>query len=115
MRGHEEASGTKYVPQELMDMWAIKDPIKNFKEFLLKTNVLNEEIDIAVHSLKDLQTDLPKGLKLACITKRHPVEDVLIAKNKKMTIDKLPVNATVATGSLRRRAQLKPQRLHIQN
>jgi len=47
MRGHEEASGTKYVPQELMDMWAIKDPIENFKEFLLKTNVLNEEIDTA--------------------------------------------------------------------
>ena len=45
MRGHEEASGTKYVPQELMDMWAIKDPIENFKEFLLRTNVLNEEID----------------------------------------------------------------------
>ena len=32
MRGHEEASGTKYVPQELMDMWAIKDPIDNFRE-----------------------------------------------------------------------------------
>jgi 2-oxoisovalerate dehydrogenase E1 component len=45
MRGHEEASGTKYVPQELMDMWAEKDPIENFKEFLLRTNVLNEEID----------------------------------------------------------------------
>jgi 2-oxoisovalerate dehydrogenase E1 component len=45
MRGHEEASGTKYVPQELMDMWAEKDPIENFKEFLLRTNVLNEETD----------------------------------------------------------------------
>ena len=47
MRGHEEASGTKYVPQELMDLWAIKDPIENFKEFLLRTNVLNEETDTA--------------------------------------------------------------------
>ncbi|WP_430400693.1 alpha-ketoacid dehydrogenase subunit alpha/beta [Flavobacterium sp.] len=45
MRGHEEASGTKYVPQELMDMWAEKDPIENFKEFLLRTNVLNDETD----------------------------------------------------------------------
>lgn len=45
MRGHEEASGTKYVPQELMDMWAEKDPIENFKEFLFRTNVLNEETD----------------------------------------------------------------------
>ncbi len=79
----------------------------------LEVKLLNEEIDIAVHSLKDLQTALPKGLKLACVTKRHPVEDVLIAKTKKMTIDKLPEGATVATGSLRRRAQLKHLRPDI--
>lgn len=79
----------------------------------LEVKLLNEEIDIAVHSLKDLQTKLPKGLKLACVTKRHPVEDVLIAKTKKMTIDKLPEQATVATGSLRRRAQLKHLRPDI--
>jgi 2-oxoisovalerate dehydrogenase E1 component len=45
MRGHEEASGTKYVPQELMDMWAIKDPISNYKEYLLRISVLSEEED----------------------------------------------------------------------
>ena len=45
MRGHEEASGTKYVPQELMDMWAIKDPISNYKEYLLNVGVLSEELD----------------------------------------------------------------------
>lgn len=45
MRGHEEASGTKYVPQELMDMWAIKDPISNYKEWLLNISVLSEEED----------------------------------------------------------------------
>ena len=45
MRGHEEASGTKYVPQELMDMWAIKDPISNYKEYLLQISVLSEEED----------------------------------------------------------------------
>jgi 2-oxoisovalerate dehydrogenase E1 component len=43
MRGHEEASGTKYVPQELMDMWVIKDPISNYKEYLLQISVLSEE------------------------------------------------------------------------
>ena len=46
MRGHEEASGTKYVPQELMDMWAIKDPIANYKEYLMNVGVLSEEMDI---------------------------------------------------------------------
>src|SRR5690606_12394731 len=35
MRGHEDASGTKYVPQELMDFWEKKDPIENFKKYLL--------------------------------------------------------------------------------
>lgn len=73
----------------------------------LEQKLLNNEVDIAVHSLKDLQTDIPKGLKLACVTKRHSVEDVLIARKKRMTINKLKEGATVATGSLRRKAQLK--------
>ena len=34
MRGHEEASGTKYVPQEMMDEWAKKDPLENFEQYL---------------------------------------------------------------------------------
>lgn len=45
MRGHEEASGTKYVPQELMDMWAIKDPVTNYMDFLKAEGVLTEEYD----------------------------------------------------------------------
>ena len=75
----------------------------------LENELLKGSIDIAVHSLKDLQTELPKGLKLAAVTKRHPVEDVLIARKKGMTIKNLPEGAVVATGSLRRRSQL----LHI--
>ncbi|WP_337299602.1 alpha-ketoacid dehydrogenase subunit alpha/beta [Sediminicola sp. 1XM1-17] len=42
MRGHEEASGTKYVPQELMDQWAKKDPISNYEKFLVSEGVLND-------------------------------------------------------------------------
>ncbi len=42
MRGHEEASGTKYVPQELFTSWAEKDPISNYERFLLEEGVLNE-------------------------------------------------------------------------
>lgn len=48
MRGHEEASGTKYVPQELMDLWIIKDPISNYKEWLLQISVLSEEEDTKI-------------------------------------------------------------------
>ena len=44
MRGHEEASGTKYVPQQLFDEWQEKDPVQNFEKFLLQEQVLNEEL-----------------------------------------------------------------------
>ena len=43
MRGHEEASGTKYVPKELLDEWSEKDPLLNFAEFLKSNNLLSEE------------------------------------------------------------------------
>ncbi|MDX1701884.1 MAG: hydroxymethylbilane synthase [Melioribacteraceae bacterium] len=79
----------------------------------LENKLLNDEIDIAVHSLKDLQTDIPKGLKLAAVTERHEVEDVLIARKKGIKIETLPEGAVVATGSLRRRAQLKHLRPDI--
>ncbi|HNR18237.1 MAG TPA: dehydrogenase E1 component subunit alpha/beta, partial [Chitinophagaceae bacterium] len=42
MRGHEEASGTKYVPQDLFRLWEQKDPIKNYEHYLIETEVLNE-------------------------------------------------------------------------
>ena len=54
MRGHEEASGTKYVPQELMDEWAKKDPLINFEKLLLEQKVLTEElITIERKKIKD--------------------------------------------------------------
>lgn len=42
MRGHEEASGTKYVPPDLFKIWELKDPIKNFQNYLISTSVLSE-------------------------------------------------------------------------
>lgn len=42
MRGHEEASGTKYVPPKLFEIWQLKDPIKNYERWLIENNVLNE-------------------------------------------------------------------------
>lgn len=50
MRGHEEASGTKYVPQELMDEWAKKDPVLNFQNYLLNIGVLCTEVDEEIRS-----------------------------------------------------------------
>lgn len=63
MRGHEEASGTKYVPQELFDKWAKKDPVDNYEQFLLKEKIISQkEIDDLRASIK---ADINKGLKLA--------------------------------------------------
>ena len=75
----------------------------------LEIELINKKIDLAVHSLKDLQTEIPIGLMLSSVTKRHNVQDVMIARKKGTTIFNLPENATVATGSLRRKCQL----LHI--
>ncbi|KFF10026.1 alpha-ketoacid dehydrogenase subunit alpha/beta [Flavobacterium hydatis] len=63
MRGHEEASGTKYVPQDLMDMWAIKDPVNNYKTYLTETGVLTPEYDEKLHS--DIKTDIEESLVIA--------------------------------------------------
>ncbi|KAF0152430.1 MAG: hydroxymethylbilane synthase [Ignavibacteria bacterium] len=79
----------------------------------LENELLAGSIDIAVHSLKDLQTEIPNGLKLAVVTKRHSVEDVLIARKKGTKINNLREGAVVATGSLRRISQLKHLRPDI--
>ncbi len=50
MRGHEEASGTKYVPKELMEHWAEKDPVENYESFLLKEKIITKK---EVEELKD--------------------------------------------------------------
>lgn len=61
MRGHEEASGTKYVPQELMDMWAKKDPVENYKEYLLNIGVLTAELDADIR--KSFKTEIDRDWK----------------------------------------------------
>ena len=68
--------------------------------------LLSGSIDLAVHSLKDLPTRLPEGLVLGAVSAREDVRDVLVSKNDRVFWD-LPEGATVATGSLRRQAQLK--------
>lgn len=65
MRGHEEASGTKYVPQELMDMWAIKDPISNYKEYLVNIGVLSEEMDSEFKAIIKAEIDEHWGITQA--------------------------------------------------
>ncbi|MEZ6105657.1 MAG: hydroxymethylbilane synthase [Pirellulaceae bacterium] len=67
--------------------------------------LLDQEIDLAVHSLKDLPTDPVSGLRLGGVPEREVVSDVLIGREP-ISLSDLPAGAVVGTGSLRRRAQL---------
>ncbi len=72
MRGHEEASGTKYVPQELMDEWAKKDPIENYEKWLLKEGILSEA---HIKALKDrYKKDVQKAVDVM-FNEPEPVAD----------------------------------------
>jgi 2-oxoisovalerate dehydrogenase E1 component len=63
MRGHEEASGTKYVPKELFEAWEVKDPIKNYEQWLVKEKILTEtEVSsIRTDQKKMIEEELQKG------------------------------------------------------
>jgi len=75
----------------------------------LEVGMLNQEIDLAVHSLKDLPTALPEGLVLGCVTERENPADALVvhAKHQGKQLDTLPEGAVIGTSSLRRLAQLR--------
>ena len=63
MRGHEEASGTKYVPKELMDVWAEKDPVKNYETFLLAEGVIDEAF--IENYRAEVKAEIDEALRLA--------------------------------------------------
>ncbi|MEM1217298.1 MAG: dehydrogenase E1 component subunit alpha/beta [Bacteroidota bacterium] len=63
MRGHEEASGTKYVPKELMETWAAKDPIQNYEHYLRELGLLDD--DHIEHLRKDIKSNIEQGLEVA--------------------------------------------------
>ncbi len=63
MRGHEEASGTKYVPQTLFDKWGKKDPVTNYEAYLLKDGVISESV---ISQLKaNIKEQINEGLAIA--------------------------------------------------
>jgi 2-oxoisovalerate dehydrogenase E1 component len=72
MRGHEEASGTKYVPKKLMEEWAQKDPVQNYEDFLLKEKVLDKKKIEAVRT--QIKREIDTGLE-AAFRETHPVPD----------------------------------------
>lgn len=63
MRGHEEASGTKYVPQELFDEWGKKDPVMNYENFLLNEKVISEKDIEAIK--EEIKTEISESWETA--------------------------------------------------
>ncbi len=81
----------------------------------LEVKMLDRTADIAVHSLKDLPTNLPEGLVLGCVTERENPADALVvnANNQQYQLETLPAGAVVGTSSLRRLAQLRHSYPHL--
>lgn len=81
----------------------------------LENAMLNQEIDLAVHSLKDLPTNLPAGLRLGVVTEREDPADALVVheQHKDKQIATLPEGAVIGTSSLRRLAQLRHHYPHL--
>lgn len=63
MRGHEEASGTKYVPKELMEEWETKDPVVNYRNYLTEIGVLTTELDEEFHN--EIKQEIDENLAVA--------------------------------------------------
>lgn len=82
----------------------------------LELGMLQNETDLAVHSLKDLPTNLPEGLVLGCVTERENPADALVVheKFKDKQLEALPEGAVIGTSSLRRLAQLRHHYPHFE-
>jgi len=72
MRGHEEASGTRYVPKELMEEWAKKDPLDNFENYLLSQKIITKEYIQSIRT--EVKMEIEEGLEIA-FRETHPVAD----------------------------------------
>ena len=81
----------------------------------LETAMLQNQVDFAVHSLKDLPTNLPEGLMLGCVTERVNPADALVVheKHRDKQLDTLPEGSVIGTSSLRRLAQLRHHYPHL--
>ncbi|MDN5203548.1 dehydrogenase E1 component subunit alpha/beta [Fulvivirgaceae bacterium BMA10] len=98
MRGHEEASGTKYVPQKLFDQWAKKDPVESFQKFLFKEKVIDKSIDTAIRDL--IKADIENGLEKAFA--EDPIE---VNLDKELTDMYFPYEQKVIKPKRKRKAK----------
>ena len=95
-----KTSGDRFLQTPIQAIGGKGIFVKEIEEALLR-----KEIDLAVHSMKDLPTELPSGLVIAAIPEREDSRDVVVCRQRQ-TLKDLPRGSKIGTGSLRRRAQL---------
>lgn len=98
-------TGIKTVGDYIQDVALAKIGDKGLFTKELELALLNGDIDLAVHSMKDLPTQLPAGLTVGAVCRREWPGDVLISRQG-LNLNQLPAGASIGTGSLRRIAQL---------
>jgi hydroxymethylbilane synthase len=95
-----KTSGDRFVDRTIQSLGGKGIFTKEIEDALL-----SGKIDLAVHSMKDLPTELPKGLAIAAVPQREDARDVLVSR-KNIPLRNLPKGAQLATGSLRRKSQI---------
>jgi hydroxymethylbilane synthase len=109
-RGHEvEIEIIKTTGDKILDVALAKVGTKGMFTKEIEGALLEGRVDLAVHSLKDLPTELAPGFEIAAITTRENPRDAFLSRHFN-SINELPVKARVGTSSLRRQAQLKALR-----
>lgn len=111
-----EIIGMTTIGDKILDTALSKIGEKNLFTKELENALERNEVDLVVHSLKDLPTTLPPGFTIGAILKRENPHDavVLHPQNDGRTLDTLPKNSVIGTSSLRRAAQLKKRFPHLQ-
>ena len=99
MRGHEEASGTKYVPQQLLDAWEEKDPIVNFENFLLEEKILSAHL---IETFKnEIHAEIDYDLKKAFAENEIEVDETKELKDVYKEFDYQQINHNSTTKNIR--------------
>lgn len=104
--GEFELVSMKTKGDKILDVPLSKIGDKGLFTKELEHGLLNGELDMAVHSLKDMPTNLPEGLIISTFCEREEPRDVFLSKNG-VSLEELPSGAIIGTSSLRRKAQLK--------
>lgn len=100
MRGHEEASGTKYVPQELFEMWGKKDPIRNYEDFLLSEGVVDDDFVNMIRA--GIKEEIESGLEITFAEKDIEADDERELKDMYAPAPKFPITPVTSNKSEKR-------------